>query len=94
MRAPVEAGALSSDARDAYRSLLAWAHTQGLARRQSETTQQFRARLAHHAPDVAGSFELITDVYEWDRYGQNPTPRDRLAAVRRHLQQLVARRTS
>jgi hypothetical protein len=61
-----------------------------VARRDAETTQQFRHRLAHHAPDAAASFDLITDVYEWDRYGHKPTPRDRLNAVRRHLQRLIS----
>jgi hypothetical protein len=77
------------DAREAYRSLLAWARTQGITRRDSETTQQFLVRLDRHAPDAAPAFELITDVYEWDRYGHKPTPRDRLTAVRRHLERLL-----
>jgi Domain of unknown function (DUF4129) len=93
--APVSAGRRADligpddDAREAYRQLLAWAHAQGLPRRDAETTRQFLTRLDHHAPEAAPAFELITDVYEWDRYGHKPTPRDRLAAVRRHLQNLL-----
>jgi hypothetical protein len=82
------------DAREAYRQLLAWARDQGITRRESETTQQFLLRLDRHVPEAAPAFELITDVYEWDRYGHKPTPRDRLAAVRRHLQQLLSRPTA
>jgi hypothetical protein len=84
-----EAADLGSDARAAYRSLLAWARSQGVTRRESETTQQFRRRLDRHVPDATATFELITDVYESDRYGHKPAPRDRLAAVRRHLDQLL-----
>jgi Domain of unknown function (DUF4129) len=79
-----------SNAREAYRQLLAWARDQGITRRESETTQQFLLRLDRHVPEAAPAFELITDVYEWDRYGHKPTPRDRLAAVRRQLEKLLA----
>jgi hypothetical protein len=82
------------DAREAYRQLLAWARAQGVPRRDAETTRQFLDRLDRHAPDAAPAFELITDVYEWDRYGRKPTPRDRLTAVRRHLERLLTRPTA
>jgi hypothetical protein len=80
-----------SNAREAYRQLLAWARARGITRRESETTHQFLVRLDQHAPDAAPAFELITDVYEWDRYGHKPSPRERLTAVRRHLEQLLSR---
>jgi Domain of unknown function (DUF4129) len=84
----------NDDARAAYRSLLAWARAEGLPRRAAETTQQFLDRLIRHAPEASATFDLVTEVYEWDRYGEKPPTRERLVAVRRHLEQLFFRRPS
>jgi hypothetical protein len=77
-----------ADARAAYRSLLAWARAQGVVRGAAETTQQFRHRLARHAPEAAPAVDLVTDVYEHARYGERPPTPERFALVTRQLDAL------
>jgi hypothetical protein len=59
----------SVDAWSAYQRMLSWADRQGLGRRPAETTGQLSARLAAHAPDAARAVEVLTRVYENERYG-------------------------
>ena len=82
-----------SDARAAYRALLAWARQRGVTRRPAETTQQFRSRLSGQVPERSPTFELVTQVYEQDHYGGQPAPRLRLREVERSLRELVGEET-
>jgi hypothetical protein len=87
-----ESSVADGDARAAYRAMLAWARAEGLPRGTTETTQQFLARLVRHTPEAAETFELTTETYEWDRYGEVPPTRDRLATLRRGLELLRSQR--
>jgi hypothetical protein len=86
---PAEVSA--ADAWAAYRTLLEWAATKGLARRPAETTGQLQSRLTVQAPESTDAVAVVTTTYEWDRYGQIPPPPDRLRRVRQALAALLAR---
>jgi hypothetical protein len=74
-----------------YRRLLAWAEGQGLGRRPAETTRQLQSRLARYKPDAADTVDLVTDAYEWERYGDvRPAP-DRLRRIGQALAALLDR---
>lgn len=79
------------DAWAAYQRLLAWADTQGLARRQSETTGQLSVRLAEQRPDAGDFVDEVTRTFESERYGGLTTSTDRLQRARQALQSLVDR---
>lgn len=81
----------AADAWAAYRTLLEWAASKGLARRPAETTGQLQTRLAAQAPEANAAVDLVTSTYEWDRYGQIAPRPDRLRRVRQALAALLAR---
>jgi hypothetical protein len=85
------AEATAVDAWAAYRQLLEWAASKGLSRRPSETTGQLQTRLAVQTPENNEAVGLVTNTYEWERYGQIPPPPDRLRRVRQALATLLAR---
>ena len=85
------AEASAADAWAAYRALLEWAASKGLARRPAETTGQLQSRLTVHDPESTDSVHLVTTTYEWERYGQIPPPPDRLRRVRQALAAILAR---
>jgi hypothetical protein len=76
------AGVGAFDAWAAYQRLLGWAERQGLGRRPAETTGQLSVRLAEHVPDAAQAIALVTQTYEWERYGAVHPPPTHLARVR------------
>jgi hypothetical protein len=82
-----EVGAV--DAWTAYQRLLAWADERGLGRRPSETTGQLNRRLAHQIPEAATEVDLVTHVFEWDRYGGVRPASDSLRRVREALGSLL-----
>jgi hypothetical protein len=61
--------ALSVEA--AYRSLLAWAEGQGLARRTYETPDELGGRLAAVHPTVSQPLELLTALFVEQQYGHH-----------------------
>lgn len=79
---------VSADAWAAYQHLLSWAERQGLGRRPAETTGQLQVRLARHAPEAADAVELVTQTYEWERYGAVHPASDRLRRIRAALASL------
>jgi hypothetical protein len=87
--APTEVGAV--DAWTAYQRLLAWADERGLGRRPSETTGQLNRRLAHQIPEAATEVDLVTRVFEWERYGGVRPPGDALRRVREALTHMLTR---
>ena len=74
-----------ADAWEAYQQLLSWAERQGLGRRPAETTGQLRIRLARHAPGAADAVDLVTQTFEWERYGAVHPANDRLRRIRQAL---------
>jgi hypothetical protein len=84
-----EVGAV--DAWTAYQRLLAWADERGLGRRPSETTGQLNRRLAHQIPEAATEVDLVTRVFEWERYGGVHPPGDALRRVREALTHMLTR---
>ena len=91
-RAPARAvpeAAAPTDAWAAYQRLLEWAARQGLGRRPPETTGQLRTRLARHAPEAANAVDLVTDTWEWERYGEIHPRHERLRRVHEALRHLA-----
>lgn len=86
MRVPAD-----TDAWTAYQRLLAWAEQRGLSRRPAETTGQFSMRLAGQVPEAASSVDLVTRVFERERYGGERTGGEALGRVRRALSSLLGR---
>jgi hypothetical protein len=80
-----------ADAWTAYQRLLAWADERGLGRRPAETTGQFSMRLAGHVPEAAPSVDLVTQVFERERYGGEHAGGEALGRVRRALSSLLGR---
>jgi hypothetical protein len=73
------------DPRQLYRRVLDWAAQRGLPRRPAETTGQLQSRLAAQEPELAAPLALLTETYEWDRYGQLVPPHERLRRAREAL---------
>jgi hypothetical protein len=84
-----EVGAV--DAWTAYQRLLAWADARGLGRRPSETTGQLNLRLARQIPEAAPDVDVVTRVFEWERYGGVRPPGDALQRVREALTHMLTR---
>jgi hypothetical protein len=85
------AEAMTADAWAAYQRLLTWAERQGLGRRPAETTGQLQTRLAQYAPSASEAVNVVTETYEWERYGEVHPAIDRLRRVREALRGLVDR---
>ena len=62
----------------AYQRLLGWAEGQGLGRRPAETTRQFSNRLGTQVPEAATVIDLLTQTFEWERYGGETASREKL----------------
>jgi hypothetical protein len=75
----------------AYQRLLTWAERQGLGRRPAETTGQLQTRLLQHSPESANAVELVTQTFEWERYGAVHPPADRLRRIEAALKALIDR---
>jgi hypothetical protein len=76
------------DAWFVYQRLLRWADSQGLGRRPAETTGQFSYRLAQHVPEAAEVVALVTQTFEWERYGSIQPRIDHLQSAREALDTL------
>ena len=88
-RGPGAEGAV--DAWAAYQRLLGWAEAHGMARRPAETTGQLSARVAQRVPEAADAVDLVTETYEWERYGAVAPAADRLRRVQAALTSLLER---
>ena len=87
-RSPHASESAALEAWRAYQRLLAWAETQGLSRRASETPAQFALRVRAAFPDSALVVDLVTRAFEWERYGGVNPSRERLEEVREALSAL------
>jgi len=81
----------AADAWAAYARLLAWADERGLGRRPAETTRQLQHRLAHQVPESAASVDVVTQAFEWERYGGVQPRADVLRRVREALSNVLTR---
>ena len=70
--------------------MLAWAEARGLPRRPSETPGQLSQRLSERVPDYAGSVEVVTRAFEWERYGGVQPAAESLRRIREALERLLS----
>lgn len=83
-------GVEAADAWSAYARMLAWAEARGLPRRPSETPDQLSQRLSERVPDYAGSVEVVTRAFEWERYGGVQPAAESLRRIREALERLLS----
>ena len=76
------------DAWRAYERLLVWAESQGVARRPAETPGQFATRLGAAYPETATVVDLVTQTFEWERYGGINPSRERVDLLGERLRSL------
>jgi uncharacterized protein DUF4129 len=77
------------DAWAAYQRLLAWADERGLGRRPSETTGQLRLRLGREVPEAAHGVDIVTRVFEQQRYGGLAPGSEALRRMREAMRDLL-----
>jgi hypothetical protein len=90
-RGAAAADVAAADAWSAYARLLTWAEERGLGRRPAETTGQLEVRLAQQVPEAAADLDLVTRVFEWERYGGVRPQSDSLRRISTALSSLIKR---